>query len=100
MALLHIALQEGFVEDTVAIRVDGREVYQETNVRTRFQIGYADSIDLNVEGCTVNIEVAVPSRSLSESFVLMVSAPIYVGVSITPEDTIEYRLSQEPFGYL
>ena len=100
MALLHIALQEGFVDDIVAIRVDGREVFHETNVRTRLQIGYATSIDLNVEECTVNVEVSVPSRNLSESVVLMVSGPIYVGVSITPEDTIDYRLSQEPFGYL
>lgn len=100
MTLLHIALQEGFVDDTVLIRVDGQELFHETDVRTRFQTGYANSIDLNVEEGTVNVEVAMPLRNLSESVVLMVSAPSYVGVTLTPEGTIHFRLSREPFGYL
>ena len=45
MPRLHIALQEGFAGDPVSISVDGREIYRKDGVRTRTQIGLADSIE-------------------------------------------------------
>jgi hypothetical protein len=35
MSLLHIALQEGFNDDTVVIRVNGSEVFHKAGVKTR-----------------------------------------------------------------
>ncbi len=46
MVLLHIAFQEGFTDDTVVVRVNGREVFRKGSVKTRLQIGYADSFEV------------------------------------------------------
>ena len=99
MALLHIAFQEGFTGDTVVVRVNGEEVFRKGNVKTRLQIGYADSFEMNVEEGSVNVEVLLPLKNLSETIVLQVSTAVYVGVSIH-EGRIDYRISDQPFGYL
>jgi hypothetical protein len=100
MALLHIALQDGFMDDTVVISVNGKEVFRMAGVKTRFQIGYADSFELKGQEGSVNVEIALPLRRLSESILLQVSTPVYLGVSVTPEGGLSYRISHEPFGYL
>jgi hypothetical protein len=100
MALIHIDLQEGFEGDTVLIRVNGEEVFRRPVVKTRLQIGLADSIQLELPAGLVNIEVALPLRKLSESKALQVSAAVYLGVSVTREGKISYRISKEPFGYM
>lgn len=100
MALLHIALQEGFTNDTVIIRINGKEIFHKPGVKTRLQIGYADSIEINVQEGSVKVEITLPLRNLSESTVLQVLKPVYLGVSITPENKISCRSSYEPFGYL
>ncbi len=97
--LVHIAFQEGFTDDTGVVRVNGREVFRRGSVKTRLQIGYADSFEVTVEEGSVNVEVLLPLRNLSQTIVLQVSTAVYVGVSIH-EGRIDYRISDKPFGYL
>jgi hypothetical protein len=87
MALLHIALQEGFTGDDVVVRA-------QEDVTTRLQIGYADSFEVRVEG-EVKIEVLLPLKSLSETIMLQVPPTEYLGVSIN-EGRIDYRTTREP----
>ena len=99
MAVLHIALQEGFTNDTVIVRVNSREVFRKENVKTRLQIGYADSFEMTVEESSVNVEVIVPLKNLTATIPVQVSGAAYVGVTIA-DDRIAYQISEEPFGYL
>jgi hypothetical protein len=99
MAQLHIALQEGFEDTTVVIRVAGREAFNKDHVNTKLQIGLADSFDVAVESGSVSIEVELPSRSLSKSIELQVPEAIYLGVSVI-SGRIEYKVSAQPFGYV
>ena len=99
MAQLHIALQEGFEDETVVIRVAGREVFRKDNVRTKLQIGFADSFEMDVEEGSMSIEINLPAKGLSKSTELQVSPMVYLGASLIA-GTIEYRISREPFGYL
>ena len=48
MAKLHIALQAGFVGDTVSIHIDGREVFSQSGVTNRDHSGPAGTVDVNV----------------------------------------------------
>ena len=64
MPLLHIAFQEGFTDDTVVVRVNGEEVFHKGSVKTRLQIGYADSFEMTVEEGSVNVEVLLPLKNL------------------------------------
>ncbi len=102
MPLLHIAFEEGFYDDTVVVRVNDQEVYRKPNVKTELQIGYADSCEVDVREDVIEIVVVLPLRSLSKSIpvVFRGSAPVYLGLSITPEGGISERVSGAPFGYL
>jgi hypothetical protein len=99
MALLHIALQEGFTGEPVIVRIDGKEAYRKEQLKTKLQIGYADSFEVNVEEGPVKVEILVPTKGLSESFEVQVLSPVYVGVSID-QGRISHRISSEPFGYV
>lgn len=99
MALLHIALQEGFSDDDVVVRVDGQEVYHKKNVTTRLQIGYADSFELEIKEGAARVEVELATRGLSEAFPVDVTGTTYVGLSVE-QGAIRHRLSTQPFGYL
>ena len=99
MALLHVAMQEGFEDENVVIRVAGKEAFRKDNVRTKLQIGFADSFEMNVEEGPVTIEIDLPSKSLSKSIELQVQNAVYLSVSIIA-GKIEYKISLEPFGYV
>jgi hypothetical protein len=94
MALLHIALQEGFMGDDIVVRVQGEEVFRKEDVTTRPQIGYADSFDVEAEGEEVKVEVLLPLKKLSETIMVQVPPTEYVGVSII-EGRIDYRTKRE-----
>ena len=99
MGLLHIALQEGFEDETVVIRAAGKEVFRKDNVRTKLQIGFADSFEVNVEEGPVTIEIDLPARSLTESIEVQAQNTIYLGLSLIG-GKIRQRISSEPFGYV
>jgi hypothetical protein len=99
MPLLHIAFQEGFTGEAVTVRINGNEAYRKEQMKTRFQLGYADSFEVNVEEGSVRVEVLLPAQSLSETFEVQVSAPTYVAVSLD-QDKIVHRVSAQPFGYV
>ena len=97
--LLHIALQEGFAKDTVLIQCDGREIYRKAGVSTRTQIGYADSVELDMQANSLKITIELPQRRLTKTIDIAMSAPTYLGISVTAGQ-ITHRISGEPFGYL
>lgn len=99
MATVHVALQEGFDNDTVIIRINGQDVFHKSGVKTRLQIGYADSVEVPVQEDRANIEVRLPQKQLVKTTALAVAAKIYVGVSIRGGE-IDFHVSAEPFGYL
>jgi hypothetical protein len=98
---LHIDFQEGFLDDTVVVRVNNEE-YQKQDIRTRLQIGYAGSLEVDVLESRVHAEVVLPSRGLSKSIPVVFdkSDTVYLGLSVTAEGEISERLSYEPFRYL
>ena len=99
MSLLQIALQEGFEDETVVIRAAGEEVFRKDNVRTKLQIGFADSFEVNVEGSPITIEIDLPARNLTESIEVQAPNTVYLGLSLIG-GKIRHRISSEPFGYV
>jgi len=98
VANLHVALQDGFDDDTVEVRIDGRTIYRRDGVTTLTQISRADALDVEVDG-QVNVEISLPRRNVS-SIVTVPERPggVYLGISVV-RDVIVHRLSEEPFGY-
>jgi hypothetical protein len=100
MVPLHIALQEGFSNDSVEIQIDGKEVFRKTEIKTRNQIGFADSFDLNLPEGSLRVSISVPTRQASETITLLLEDPVYLGISLTREGKVTYQISREPFRYL
>lgn len=98
MAMLHIALQDGFAGNPVAIRLDGREVYRKPDVRTDLRISRADGIDLEVPTAGATIEVEAGGRSAAAQ-VLPTRTP-YLAVNLDAEGRPALSASAEPFAYL
>ena len=94
MAVLHIALREGFSDDELTLSVDGREVLHRTGVSTRLQIGLAEAVEPGRRAVTVS------ARGKSESIDVEVEDELYLGISLSRSGTIEHRVSRERFGYL
>ncbi len=100
MTVLHIALQDGFINDEAIIYVNDEEVFHQSGINTRFQIGFATSFEVDVTQGAVEVTVNIPSRNQTKSTILDVSNPTYLGISVTADAEIEFRISTEPFGYL
>jgi hypothetical protein len=100
MPLVHIALQEGFTNDTVSVRVNGTEVARRTDVTTRNQIGFAEAVELDVPEGEVQLELRIESRSVGETTNVHVVGTTYVGVSVERDGRVRYEQSLEPFRYL
>lgn len=98
--LLHIALQEGFTNDSVVIKVNGKEVFKKSGVNTRYQIGFADSAEAHIDIGTAEVEVILPLKGLKKSVELQIPGPTYLAVILTPEGNIDFRVSKEPFKYM
>jgi hypothetical protein len=99
MPTLHIALQEGFSGDEVAVRINGREIFHKTGVKTRMQIGFADSAEIDAQPGVVEVEIALPARNAVKQVRLQLTAPCFLAVSIGEDNTINTSCSETPFQY-
>ena len=98
MPTIKVALQDGFEDETVAVKVNGQEVFKQESVKTKRQIGKAASFEVEVDAGSSTVEISLPSKSLSESITLKVSGKAYLGVSVV-NNRIVHRISSEPFHY-
>jgi hypothetical protein len=98
MPRLHIALQEGFGGVPVSISVDGHEVYRKDDVRTRTQIGLADSVETTHDAGSATIEIR--AREAAATINPTLTGDLYLAVSLSPEGHIVHRSSAQPFRYM
>jgi hypothetical protein len=65
MSFLAIALEGGFDDDHVVVRVNGHLVLDEEHVSTRYQIGVARRFEVPITADDLRIEVRLPDRGLT-----------------------------------
>ena len=66
--LIHLALQDGFEDDEIVLRVDGSEAYRGEGITTRTQISHAADMQLEVPDRPFILEAEVPTRGVREAF--------------------------------
>ena len=98
-AMLHVALQEGFDDDRVELRVNEASIYQRDSVTTDLRIGRADAVEMEMGAGPHRLTVSLPERNISDSIDVRGDAPVYVGVSLVGE-SVQFTVSDQPFGYL
>lgn len=59
-----IALDEGFTDDHVVVRVDGDVVLDDEHVRTRTQTGHARLLERRTAAANCRVDVVLPDRGL------------------------------------
>jgi hypothetical protein len=100
MVEVAVDLQDGFKDDTVVIRADGRELLRDEAVSTRFQIGKAKSATLALPEGEVTLDVEVPTRNQRTTVAVDTTKPAFVGISLTTAGQLEVRVQEHPFGYM
>lgn len=97
--MLHVALQEGFDNDNVLMRLNDEPIYESARVTTDLRIGRADAVDVPLGEGRLRLSVFLPDRDLTGSVVIQSKKIVHVGVSVHG-DTIEFTVSDRPFGYM
>jgi hypothetical protein len=100
MTEITVDLQDGFMDDTVAVSAGGQEVVREQGVTTRFQIGMAKSLQVTVPEGKVTLEVEVPTKNRRARVPIDTSKPVCVGISLTTEGELDVKVQEQPFGYM
>ena len=90
---LFVKLRDGFSNDTVTIKVNGKEVYRKSEVSTDLTISFADAVEVPVEQSVVQLEVAVEGGQTRTKEVRVRETP-FVDVWII-DGKMELRESKE-----
>lgn len=90
---LHIKLRDGFSDDTVSIKVNGKEVYRKSGVSTDLSISFADGVEVPVEESVIKLEVAVEGGQSEEKEIRVRETP-FVDVWFI-EGQMELRASED-----
>jgi len=100
MVEVAIELQDGFKDDTVVLRADGRELLRDQAVSTRFQTGKAKSATLALPEGELTLEIEVPTRNQRTTVPIDTTKPTFVGISLTTAGQLEVRVQEQAFGYM
>jgi hypothetical protein len=79
---LHLVLEDGFEDDTVVVRAEGRELLHWDDVTTRTQLSHAGDAEVEVPEGRVTLEVEVPTRGVNDRVVLDAAATPVVALSL------------------
>jgi hypothetical protein len=96
--LLNIDLQDGFTNDDVQIKVNGRQVYHRDALTTQRLLGLADSTQVAIEDGAAEVEIAVTSRGISRKQTVQLKGDLHLGVALEGA-SIRLHQSSKPFGY-
>ena len=86
-------LKEALAKD-VFIEVNDESVFDKKGVSTNWSIGLADRVEIQVPEGTVEVQVTVPSRYLSDRIEFKVSKTVYVRAIIS-DDNLELAISEK-----
>lgn len=99
METVKLFLEEGFDKDHVVVIAGGNVVADEQQVSTRYQIGLARQLDLNLTGDEDEIVVSLPERGLEARLPISNGVPETLRVWVS-QDGSHIELSTEaPLGY-
>jgi hypothetical protein len=98
MAKLGLHLQEGFSDDEIVIKINGKERMRREKVSTRRVLGLAEHVEIDVDDGPLSIEVSMPAHGLEKRVELEASDKVYVGISRAGDD-LRVITRKTPFGY-
>jgi hypothetical protein len=98
MATLRIDLQDGFQDDDVVVKIDGKERLRQAGVTTKKVLGLAGSVTVDVPDGKRSIELSVPGRGVTKQVDVDTETTTHVGLSLAGQD-VTVLVRDKPFGY-
>lgn len=95
---LTVALQDGFEDDAVTVRVGNTTVIDRQPMRTDQRIGLAYAVDVACPEPVVTLDVRVPDRALEVSQDIDVRRTPFASISVL-DGRLVVTTSETPFGY-
>lgn len=96
---LHIDLQDGFKDDEVIVRLDGREILHKSGVTTDIRISRADGIEATSTKADAQIEIELPKKNLRGTQTIKTGETPHIGISVT-DGKPQFRVSAQPHRYM
>jgi hypothetical protein len=93
--MLRVRLGEGFQNNTVRVKVDGREVCRRAGVSTDWTISRADAVEVQTEAAAVQLEVAVEDGPQVAQQITPAQTP-FVEVRLVNGELLLLPLGEEP----
>ena len=90
MASVRVAFTEGFDQDTVVIRVEGKQVQQHGPISTRQDVApaLAWSVDIPIDREAITLEITVPTKGAAGSIRVNVRESPQVNVSLSGKTVV------------
>lgn len=98
MTTIQVYLADGFDNDRVVARVDGREVFAKDGVTTKRLTSLADEFSFEVPDGPVRLDLELPGRGMRTAIDLDPQGGLYVAVSLQGGRLTHY-VSQTPLGF-
>lgn len=99
MGVLELNLQNGFESVEVEIRVDGEVVFQKVGVKTKYQIGLADIVKVDLDPGVHEVWVRLMDLDVKTSVSVDTRKTPWLGLNFVDGD-LEFTPSVEEFHYL
>jgi hypothetical protein len=93
---MRIQLHDGFQDDPVVIRLNGREVFRKAGVTSKRLTGVAETLELDTPAGPADVEIELPRRRLTEK--VRVEQGKDNIVFYVEEGRLMHRVSAAPFG--
>lgn len=93
MPTLHVALNDGFSDDAVTLRINGHEVYSKAGLRTDLRISRAAAVDLPLDAGLA--ELTVEARGQTAAIAIDADRTPHVTIDLSPDGHPVLRPSVE-----
>ena len=93
MPTLHVALNDGFTDDAVVLRLNGHEVYSKAGLRTDLRITRAAAVDLPLDEGPAELTVEV--RGHTAALTIDAARTPHITVDLSPDGHPVLRPSVE-----
>jgi hypothetical protein len=97
---VHVHLQEGFEAEHVIVSIDDTVVLDDPTVRTKPQIGLARTTETETSADPVTVHVELAGRHAERSVQVRPQLTPFIGVSVSADGQVQFRMQAEPFGYV
>lgn len=98
MSTLHVEFQEGWTGEPVDLVVNG-EVRHHGSPRTRLQIGFAESVSVEVDE-KADVQLTLPDGTQAEVRRSASADELWLGLSKQDDGSLHVVEQRSPFGYV